>query len=116
MQRFSSLVVRDGTLTMDPATAAQLEVEWWRIHRQHQRESALSERDLVAALCDLHSCVYSTTREAVRAAAVHRVTAMRLSDDWVAAGCDPHSRLLDALVASYTALLDAVGDRDVGSR
>ena len=50
--------------------------------------------------------------EAVEEAARYRVLAMRLSDEWVAAGCDRADERLaaerEALVASYRALLAAV--------
>src|SRR5689334_15681756 len=42
MRRFYALVARDGELKIDPVEAARREVEWWRIHRLHQREDALS--------------------------------------------------------------------------
>ena len=112
MTRFYALVSADGELHLDPAEAARREVEWWRIHRLHQRESALTEDDLVAALVHLYSYVYGIDPEAVRPAAEHRVVAMRLSDEWVEAGCDLASPLLAeerrALVASYTALRDSI--------
>ena len=112
MRRFYDLVAgRDG-LRLDPAEAARREVEWWRIHRVHQREAELSEDDLAAALVDLYSYVYSVAPESVADAARHRVVAMRHSDAWVEAGCDVADPLLAAeraeLVASYTALLAAV--------
>jgi hypothetical protein len=112
MRRFYVLVSADGALRLNPDEASRREIEWWRIHRVHQRETGLSEVDLSAALCELYSYVYSTSAEAVRDAALHRVIAMRLSDEWVEAGCDLSSPLLTAerraLVASYAALLDAV--------
>ncbi|HZC72925.1 MAG TPA: hypothetical protein VE442_19670 [Jatrophihabitans sp.] len=112
MRRFYALVVRDGQLTVHPAEAAWREVEWWRVHRMHQREAELSDDDLAAALVELYSYVYSVRPESVRTAAHHRVQAMRHSDDWVEAGCDLDDPLLAAeraeLVASYTALLAAV--------
>ena len=114
MCRFYKLVAADGELQLDPVEAARLEVEWWRMHRVHQREDGLSEKDLTNALCDLYSYVYQTGRDAVLDAAQHRVDAMRLSDEWVEAGCDPASVLLKEerheLVASYTALRAAAGD------
>jgi hypothetical protein len=117
MGRFYGLVSADGQLRIDPLEAARREVEWWRIHRMHQREDALSEDDLTAALCELYSYVYSTTTDAVRDAARHRVVAMRLSDQWVDAGSDLENPLLAAerreLVASYTALLDAVSPAQI---
>src|SRR3954464_11748277 len=36
MERFYRLVVRHHHETFDPARAARLEVEWWRVHREHQ--------------------------------------------------------------------------------
>ncbi len=113
MCRFYKLVAADGELQLDPAEAARLEVEWWRLHRVHQRADDLSEEDVTAALCDLYSYVYRVDREAVRKAAEHRVAAMRLSDEWVEAGCDPASAVLTderrELVASYSALRFAAG-------
>jgi hypothetical protein len=112
MRRFYRLVVRDGRLRLDPDEAARREVEWWRIHRIHQREDDLSEDDLTASLVNLYSYVYEVDPESVRAAARHRVVAMRHSDEWVEAGCDPDDPLLAAeraeLIASYTELLAAV--------
>jgi hypothetical protein len=112
MRKFYDLVIRDGGLKLDPAEAARREVEWWRIHRLHQREDELSESDLVAALCALYSYVYAVPEDAIRAAAEQRTLAMRYSDEWVAEGCSLSSPLLAkerrALIASYTELLKAV--------
>jgi hypothetical protein len=36
MRRFYALVLKEGDLHFDPAKAAQLEVEWWRLHRERQ--------------------------------------------------------------------------------
>jgi len=36
MRRFYALVVKDSDLSLDPVKAAELEVEWWRLHREHQ--------------------------------------------------------------------------------
>jgi hypothetical protein len=112
MRRFYALVSASGELVLDPVEAARREVEWWRIHRVHQREDGVTEDDLADALVDLYSYVYGTDRDSVRPAAEHRVLAMRLSDEWVTAGCDLADPLLAreriALVASYSALRDAV--------
>jgi hypothetical protein len=112
MRRFYDLVVRDGELRLDPGEAAKREVEWWRIHRIHQREDGLSEDDLTASLVGLYSYVYDVAPESVGDAARHRVVAMRHSDAWVEAGCESDDPLLAAeraeLIASYTALLAAV--------
>jgi hypothetical protein len=113
MRRFYGLVIRHDGLTLDPAEAARLEVEWWRVHRQHQRADELTEDDLTAALVDLYSYVYGTERAAVHEAARQRVVAMAHSDAWVAGGCrddDPElAAERAALLASYRALRGAVG-------
>jgi hypothetical protein len=112
MRRFYALVAADGGLELNPAEAARREVEWWRVHRMHQRDDGLSEFDLVHALCDLYAHLYGVAAEDVAVAAHHRVVAMRLSDEWVAGGCasdDP--RLVEEreeLIKSYTALRVAV--------
>jgi hypothetical protein len=113
MRRFYALVAKStGELGIDPVRASQLEVEWWRLHREHQHDPAVDERPLVAALMDLYGYVYSTSRESMRDAARFRVEAMDLSDRWVAGGCRVDDPLLAeerrALVASHSALLDAV--------
>jgi hypothetical protein len=111
MTRFYSLVARDLGSGIDPVRAARLEVEWWRIHREHQYDPAVPGDLLVQALVDLYSYVYAAPPDSMRAAAVNRVEAMDLSDRWVANGCDLADPLLAAerlrLVASHAALLDA---------
>ncbi|MGN6605686.1 MAG: hypothetical protein ACTHMS_01560 [Jatrophihabitans sp.] len=112
MRRFYALVQRDGGLALDPVEAARREVEWWRVHRAHQRQSQYGEDELADCLVELYGYVYRAEPDAVRPAAVHRVVAMRHSDAWVAGGCRMTDPLLvserEELVASYTALLAAV--------
>jgi len=113
MQRFYSLLNRRHHETYDPAVAAALEVDWWRIHREHQRHgSELDEQSLIEALAALYSYVYGVPKDAVRLAAEQRALAMRLSDQWVSEGCEMASPLVPqeraALVRSYAALLAAV--------
>ncbi len=108
MRRFYALVKADGGLSIDPREAAAREVEWWRIHRVHQRESGVTEDDLTASVAHLYSYVYSVPEADAHEAARLRVEAMRLSDEWVHAGCDLASPVLAAgrrkLVESYRAL------------
>ena len=113
MRRFYELVSRTtGEMVLDPTRAAELEVEWWRLHREHQHDEGAEEPALVQALVDLYSYVYDAEPEAMRPAAQARVDAMGLSDRWVEAGCDLDDPLLaqerEQLVASYTALRQAV--------
>lgn len=112
MRRFYALVVADEQLRLDPAEASRREVEWWRVHRIHQREVGMSEDDLTKALVELYSYVYGVDGSTVHEAAHLRVLAMRLSDEWVDAGSDlADPRLVEerqCLVASYIALREAV--------
>jgi hypothetical protein len=112
MRRFYALVVADHGLDLDPVRAAELEVEWWRLHREHQHDPDVPERALVSALVDLYSYVYAAPPDSMLHAARYRVEAMDLSDRWVRAGCRSDDPLLAAerraLVASHSALLDAV--------
>jgi hypothetical protein len=113
MKRFYQLLVTSERESFDPGVAAELEVEWWRAHREAQHADG-SEPDprLIAALRDLYAYCYSVEPTAVELAASLRAEAMVLSDRWVASGCDPrapalaHERAL--LVRSYAALLAAV--------
>ena len=113
MTRFYALVRRSEGSSLDPATAARLEVEWWRLHRanQHGAEPGAHEA-LVAALRDLYAYTYETDADLVRPAAELRAEAMDISDRWVADGCDPDdvnlARERALLVRSYAALLAAV--------
>ena len=113
MERFYRLVAEHHGEPADPRRAAELEVEWWRVHRAHQREDTdEDERSLVAALAALYSFVYRVPEADVSVAAEQRVVAMRYSDRWVREGCDLASPLIAeeraALVRSYAGLLAAV--------
>ncbi|GAB3877753.1 hypothetical protein [Terrabacter terrigena] len=113
MRDFYALVESTSDLDLDPGRAAALEVEWWRVHREHQHDGAVTTDQLVGALVDLYTYVYAAEPARVRPAAERRVEAMDLSDRWVRAGCALDDPLLAAerraLVASYAALLAAVG-------
>src|SRR3954471_21872561 len=113
MTRFYGLVRKSEGSALDPATAARLEVEWWRAHRANQHGAGPGAHEqLVAALRDLYAYPCETHPGLVRPAAELRAEAMGISDRWVADGCDPedpnlaHERAL--LVRSYAALLAAV--------
>jgi hypothetical protein len=114
MARFYGLVRRTHGESFDPVRASELEVEWWREHREHQRgnSSAADEHALIEALAALYAYVYGVSPTDVRVAAEQRAVAMRYSDRWVDEGCDLDSPLLGderaALVRSYAGLLAAV--------
>ncbi len=113
MQRFYALVKHRYGETYDPVVAADLEVEWWRVHRLHQHgEGGITEDQLIDALSSLYAYVYSRDKQEMRRAAEQRALAMRYSDRWVSEGHHLPSPLVDevraALVRSYAALLSAV--------
>jgi hypothetical protein len=113
MERFYRLVGERYHETYDPVVAARLEVEWWRVHREHQRsDNDFDEHALIEALTALYGYVYQVSKEEVRRAAEQRALAMRCSDRWVREGCSMASPLMAeeraALVRSYAALLAAV--------
>jgi hypothetical protein len=124
MRRFYALVRLTYGEPANPAKAAELEVGWWRAHReaQHPEMARHSEKeqhsqgttteDIVEALTRLYNYLYDEPEDALRPAAVHRTRAMELSDQWVKEGCQPDSPLLPlehaALVRAYAALLAAV--------
>ncbi|HLY49873.1 MAG TPA: hypothetical protein VKR21_11830 [Solirubrobacteraceae bacterium] len=113
MARFYRLVTRRYGERFDPDHAAELEVEWWRVHREHQRtDGGPGEAALIEALAALYSYVYGVPREDVLVAARERALAMRHSDEWVRQGCELSSSLVEeeraALVRSYAGLLAGV--------
>jgi hypothetical protein len=113
MRRFYALVRLSYGEPASPAKAAELEVDWWRVHRQVQYSvPGVTGEDLVESVTRLYCYLFGVSEAAVRPAAVHRVRAMGLSDQWVREGCLPDSPLLPpvhaALVRSYAALLAAV--------
>jgi hypothetical protein len=112
MRRFYALLRLAHGEPVDPARAAQLEVEWWGVHRVHQRGQEGDAQPLVDALSRLNAFLYGVDEVAMWPAAEHRARAMDISDQWVTEGCLMDSPLLPAeraaLVRSYAALLAAV--------
>lgn len=113
MERFYGLVAQQHAERFDPALAAELEVDWWRVHREHQHaDSRDNEAALVDALATLYAHIYGVEPEELRPAAEQRALAMDYSDRWVKEGCDLNSPLIGeeraALIRSYAGLLAAV--------
>jgi hypothetical protein len=112
MRRFYALVRLTYGEPANPAKAAELEVGWWRAHREAQHGQGATSDDLVEALTRLYCYLYDEPEDALRPAAVHRARAMDLSDQWVKEGCEPDSPLLPlehaALVRAHAAMLAAV--------
>jgi len=112
MRRFYALLRLAHGEPADPARAAELEVEWWRVHRVHQRGEDGDAQPLVEALSRLYAFTFGLDEAALRPAAEHRARAMDIVDQWVTDGRHMSSPLLPpmraALVRSYAALLAAV--------
>jgi hypothetical protein len=117
MTRFYRRLVASSGATFDPVRAAELEVEWWRAHREAQHGGGPNSGSdsgvaLIVALRDLYAYTYGVDPAEVRQAAALRAQAMDVSDRWVAAGCDVEDPLLAEeralLVRSYASLLAAV--------
>jgi len=112
MQRFYQLLNRRYQEPCDPATAARLEVEWWRVHRAHQHGDSDGDTGLISALAALYAYVYDAPEATVRRAAEQRALAMQHSDQWVRDGCQADgpaiAQISAALIRSYAALLSAV--------
>jgi hypothetical protein len=113
MRQFYRLLLASGGERFDPTRAAELEVEWWRAHREAQHDGGSgSSEELIGALRDLYAYCYSVEPDTVRSAAALRAEAMDVSDRWVQAGCDPEDPLLAheraLLIRSYASLLAAV--------
>jgi hypothetical protein len=114
MAHFYTLVKTQHGDSFDPVTASRLEVEWWRVHREHQHDAGGGddEEPLIDALAALYAYVYDVEEASVRPAGEQRTEAMRYSDRWVREGCSMASPLIEreraALIRSYAALLAAV--------
>jgi hypothetical protein len=112
MQRFYRLVSEASGEPLDAAKAAELEVDWWRAHREAQHTPDGSRAEVADALVRLYAFLYGVEPAAVREAAELRAEAMVASDQWVAEGCDDANPLLarerSLLVRSFAALLAAV--------
>jgi hypothetical protein len=95
----------------DARRAAEIEVEWWRVHREHQHGGA-ERSELDDALAAIYSYTYGVDPDSVRDAAAMRARAMDISDEWVAGGSKPGDPRLaeerELLVRSYASLLAAV--------
>ena len=64
-----------------PAKAAELEINWWRVHRQVQYSApGVGADDLVESVTRLYCYLFGEPEAEVRPAAVYRVRAMGLSD------------------------------------
>jgi hypothetical protein len=112
MTLFYRLLRKGSGVAFDPVRAAELEVEWWRVHREGQHSGDDGSPALVGALADLYAYTYGVDPASVSGAAALRAEAMDVSDEWVDDGAKPGDPRLATeralLVRSYAALLSAV--------
>jgi hypothetical protein len=97
---YYGLIHRTSLTPFDVRRVAELELEWWIVHRQRDRHKP---GDLERALAELQAAVYQRPAENFRRHARLRAEAMVLRDgggDW--------ARIADLLDRSWVALYDAV--------
>jgi hypothetical protein len=109
MRRFYQFIKQVHHEAFDVEQAAQLEVNWWIVHRQLFGNA--DNLKLVEALADAYAAAYGVHPEQVRQAAYHRAMGMLYSDQWVKGGREVNSPLLEReeqeLVKAYEELLSA---------
>jgi hypothetical protein len=110
IRRFYSFIKGVHHEDFDVARAAQLELNWWSVHRKLFGNAENGE--LVDSVARLYSEAYGIPVSALQEAARLRAAGMLYSDLWVNAGKPADSPLLaqeeDALFQGYTALKAAI--------
>lgn len=110
MRRFYQMIKNIHHEDFDVARAAQLEVNWWNVHRKLFGNPENGE--LIEALLNLYAEAYDISSAKLQDAARLRAMGMLYSDQWVDAGKPENSSLLmheeDALLQSYVALKEAI--------
>jgi hypothetical protein len=110
LRRFYGFIKGIHREHFDVVRAAQLEVNWWIVHRRLFANP--QNQELVDAVQDLYAEAYGVDRANVRGAAALRVQGMLYSDLWVNAGKPADSPFLkqeeEALAQGYAALKRAI--------
>jgi hypothetical protein len=110
MRRFFTFLNRVHGLKIDVENAAQVEVNWWIVHRNLFAQD--ENQELVEALARHLVVVYGIAESGAREAAYHRAQGMLYSDKWVRSGMEPGSPLLlqeeKALSQAYQVLRAAL--------
>lgn len=96
----------------DVDRAAELEVDWWGVHRRLFGNE--QNQELVNALTCLYEEIYGAESDKFKEAAYHRAMGMLYSDLWVNQGKPAGSPLLDQeeeeLYLGYKALKEAINN------
>ena len=94
----------------DVDRAAELEVDWWSVHRQLFGNE--QNQELIDALACLYEEIYGAESQKFKEAAYHRAMGMLYSDRWVNEGKPANSPLLvqeeQELYLGYRALKEAI--------
>jgi len=110
VRRFYQFIKNVHREDFDIEQAAQLEVNWWGIHRKLFGNE--KNQELVDALTSLYEEVYGVELEKFKEAAYQRALGMLYSDLWVNEGKPANSPLLtkeeEALYQGYKALKEAI--------
>jgi hypothetical protein len=110
MTRFYQFIKNVHREDFDVRRAAQLEVNWWSVHRRLFGNA--ENQELVDALTGLYAEAYGLNPAKVQAAARQRAQGMLVSDLWVNAGKPADSPLLaqeeQTLLQSYASLKEAI--------
>ncbi|MBI3536921.1 MAG: hypothetical protein HY070_05110 [Chloroflexi bacterium] len=110
MRDFYRYINRVHHLNLDVARAADVDVNWWIVHRKLFANP--QNQELVEALKNYYALAYNAQPELLSQAAQHRALGMLYSDQWVNAGKPMPSELLvkeeEELRAGYIALRAAL--------
>jgi len=116
MRRFYQMIKDTHHEDFDVARAAQLEINWWSVHRKLFGNA--ENQKLVDALANLYVEAYGVDSPKLKEAAQQRAMGMLYSDLWVNEGKVKDSPLLtkeeEALYNSYTLLKEAIGQEENG--
>ena len=112
VRRFYQFIKNVHQEDFDVEQAAQLEVNWWSIHRKLFGNK--ENQELVVALTCLYEEIYGAELEKFKEAAYQRAIGMLYSDLWVNEGKPANSPLLvqeeEALYQGYKALKEAINN------
>ena len=110
MSRFYQFIKNVHREDFDVTRAAQLEVNWWSVHRRLFGNA--QNQELVDALTGLYAEAYGINPVKVQVSARQRAQGMLYSDLWVNTGKPADSPLLaqeeEALFQSYASLKEAI--------
>jgi hypothetical protein len=113
MRSFFAFINQVHHLQIDIDHAAQVEVNWWSVHRRLFGQA--ENQDLVEALVKSYVVAYGLEAESVRPAAYHRAQGMLYSDLWVNDGQKNDSPYLqreeEELAKGYTLLQASLATR-----